>query len=137
MADDLLGFIPAEDEVKVGKEAPSKTYHINFEKGRIIGTVDDIEAVRQAIVKSLITPRFKCMIYNDEYGSEIQDDILNKNADNTYLATVIPDYVKEALSNDKRILEIGDFNISVKDNSAFVTFTAHTVFGDVKISEEV
>lgn len=137
MADDLLDFIPDDDELETEEEIPSKTYAIDFDNGRIVGNIDDIEAVRQAILKAIITPRFKCMIYDDDYGSEIQEDILNKGADSNYLMTVIPDYVKEALSIDERVLDVGDFDIQVYDGYATVEFTAHTVFGDIQISEEV
>ncbi len=137
MADDLLDFIPDEDDIDTEEETPSKTYAIDFDNGRIIGNADGLEAVKQAIIKAIITPRFKCMIYDDDYGSEIQEDILNKSAESTYLTTVIPDYVKEALSIDERILGVGEFDISIKDDSAVVQFTAQTVFGDIQITEEV
>ena len=54
--------------VKEAEEKPSLTYRLDLDKGRIVGKVDGMEAVRQAIKKAIITPRFKCLIYDNEYG---------------------------------------------------------------------
>ena len=54
-------FIPIPvTEVTEAQEKPSLTYKLDLDKGRIVGTVDGLEAVNQAIRKAIITPRFKC-----------------------------------------------------------------------------
>lgn len=134
--EDLLTEIPADD-INEEYEIPSKTYSIDFENGRILGKIDDIEAVKQAIGKAIITPRFKCLIYDDEYGSEIKEDVISKDSSEAYLQTVIPDYITDALLPDERIIDVGDFDITIKEDSAYIHFTAHTVFGDIEIEEVV
>ena len=59
-------------QVEEAAEPPSKTYRLDLEEGRILGMVDGQEAVRQAIHKAIITPRWKCLIYDNQYGSEIE-----------------------------------------------------------------
>ena len=55
-------------------ELPSKTYKLNtnvnnqIEATRIIGFVDNLDAVRQAIYHILMTERYAYLIYDDNYG---------------------------------------------------------------------
>ena len=137
MDEDLLGYVPNDDDLEDEEFIPSKTYAIDFENGRIAGSIDGIEAVKQAIIKAIITPRFKCLIYTDEYGSEIQEDVIAESADIDYLEAVIPDYIQEALSDDDRILEVGDFEVEIIDDSAYIKFIADTVYGEIEIKEVV
>ena len=64
-------FIPIPIQtITEAEERPSKTYKLDLKAGRIVGYVDELEAVNQAILKAIITPRFKCLIYDNQYGSE-------------------------------------------------------------------
>lgn len=134
--DDLLTEIPTDD-IENEYEIPTKTYAIDFERGRIGGTVDGVEAVKQAIIKAVITPRFKCLIYNDQYGSEIKEDVIEENSSEAYLQTVIPDYIGDALLPDERIIDVGDFNIVLEEDKAHISFIAYTIYGDIQIEEVV
>ena len=70
-------FIPIPiDTVTEAEEQPSLTYRLDLEAGRIVGRVDKLEAVNQAIRKAIITPRFKCLIYDNQYGSEVEEAII-------------------------------------------------------------
>lgn len=47
-------FIPIPiDEVTEAEEQPSLTYRLDLDNGRIVGKVDGLEAVNQAIRKAL------------------------------------------------------------------------------------
>lgn len=134
--DDLLTEIP-NDDIENEYEIPTKTYAIDFETGRIGGIIDGIDAVKQAIIKAVITPRFKCLIYDDQYGSEIKEDVIGENSSEAYLQTVIPEYINDALLPDERIIDVGDFNIIIEKDNAMISFTAHTIYGDIQIEEVV
>lgn len=134
--DDLLTEIPTDD-IESEYEIPTKTYAIDFERGRIGGTVDGVDAVKQAIIKAVITPRFKCLIYDDQYGSEIKEDVIEESSSEAYLQTVIPDYIDDALLPDERIINVGDFDIVLEEDKAHICFTAHTIYGDIQIEEVV
>lgn len=133
--DDFLTVIP-DDEIEEENE-PSKTYYLDFEHGRILGNIDGREAMQQAILKALITPRFKCMIYTDQYGSEIKEDMMAGNASDAYFTTVIPDYIKDALLPDERVLDVGDISVIIQDDSAHISLTVQTIFGDIDIEEVI
>lgn len=128
--------IPISD-VEEAAEAPSKTYRLDLDKGRIVGMIDGQEAVQQAIRKAIITPRFKCLIYDNQYGSEIEDAIIAKDASQDYIEAVIEGFVRDALKPDTRILDISDFRVTFSENAAYINFTASTIFGETEISEVI
>jgi hypothetical protein len=131
-------FIPLPvAEVEEKKEAPSLSYRLDLDRGRIIGTVDGLEAVNQAIRKAIITPRFKCLIYDNQYGSEIEEAITTNDATQEYVETAIEGFVADALKPDTRILRVYDFSVEFKDDGAYIYFKADTIFGETAIEEVI
>lgn len=127
----------AINEVTEAEEKPSLTYKLDLDKGRILGKVDGLEAVNQAIRKAIITPRFKCLIYDNQYGSEIQYSVLAKDATPEFIEAVIPGFVKDALKPDTRILEVYDFEFEYIGDGAFIHFKADTIFGETTFEEVI
>lgn len=131
-------FIPIPISAVVEEpEKPSKTYAIDLDRGRIVGHVDGIGAVQQAIRKALITPRFKCLVYDNQYGSEIKDLIITKDATRELIETELPRLVEDALLPDTRILGVRDFSFSFEDEKAYIKFTADTIYGQTAIEEVI
>ena len=95
--------------VTEAEEQPSLTYRLDLDNGRIVGFVDGLEAVKQAIRKAIITPRFKCLIYDNQYGSEIEETVISKEATTEYIEAVTEGFIRDALRPDTRILSIHDF----------------------------
>lgn len=50
-------------EVQTAAEAPTRTFKIDFDAGRVGGFCDETEAMKQAIYKILQTERFEYLIY--------------------------------------------------------------------------
>lgn len=125
------------ETVEEAQEAPSKTYRLDLDRGRIVGTIDGIEAVRQAIQKAMITPRFKCLIYDNQYGSEIEETIVAKDADEDYVRATAEGFIRDALLPDSRIIDISDFEFDFIGDSAHIKFTAETIFGQTDIEEDI
>lgn len=131
-------FIPIGiSEISTAEEMPSKTYKLDLDKGRIMGFADGQEAVRQAIRKALITPRFKCLIYDNQYGSEIEEAVTANDATREYIRSVIPGFVEDCLKPDSRILGVSNFKFEFRDDGAYISFDADTIFGKVSIEEVV
>ena len=124
--------IPIET-VTEAPEKPSLTYRLDIDNGRIVGKIDGIEAVNQAIRKAIITPRFKCLIYDNQYGSEIEEAVITKNATRNYIEAAIEGFIKDALLPDTRILSLYDFKITFQEDSACIFFKADTVFGETEM----
>lgn len=126
-----------EDDEEDEEEETSRTYKLDLDAGRIMGFVDDIDAVEQAIRKAIATPRFDCLIYDDQYGSETACADMAVGATEEYRRSAIEGFIRDALSQDTRILEIGDFEIEFVDDEAYVSFSVSTIFGEIKLDKEV
>ena len=111
---------------------PSYTYYIDFDRNRIIGTVDDIEAVKQAIYLILQTERYESLIYNFYYGTEF-DSLIGKSRE--LITSELERRIREALLEDDRIVRVTDFTIEFTSDKAIVEFTINTIFGDIESIE--
>lgn len=120
-----------EDE----QEKSSKTYKLDLDTGRIAGVTDGIEAVQQAIRKALLTPRFKCLIYDNQYGEDLRESF--RNATREYIETAAKELIWDALKPDTRILNVIDFKVSFKDDACYISFTAETIFGTTEVEVSV
>lgn len=124
--------------VQEAAELPTKTYRLDLDKGRILGFVDKKEAVRQAIRKAIITPRWKCLIYDNQYGSEVEAaTIQNRTATPEYIEAVVPEFVRDALRPDSRITGANNFKLAFEDDKVFISFDADTIYGTVRIDEVI
>lgn len=131
-------FIPIPVEtVSEAEELPSKTYRLDLDKGRIVGKIDGLEAVNQAIRKAIITPRFKCLIYDSQYGSELENAIITKDATREYIRATAARFIKDALLPDTRILSVYDVEVEFNGDGAYFRFRADTIFGDTEIEEVI
>lgn len=131
-------FIPLPiSEVTEAEEKPSLTYKLDLDKGRIVGKIDGLEAVNQAIRKAIITPRFKCLIYDNQYGSEVQEAVIAQDATPELTEAVIPGFVKDALKPDTRILKVYDFAFAFMSDGAHIFFRADTIFGETEFEEVI
>ena len=131
---------------------PSKTYKLNldvatptnqinsnlsnnFAVDRIIGYVDNLEAVKQAIYHILMTERYAYLIYSRNYGVELEQYI-GKDLD--YIEATIEDTLSEALMYDLRITNVQVNNIEKVDNDkVLINFTANTIYGDLVLEVDI
>lgn len=111
-------FVPIPiSGIEEEKEQPSLTYKLDLDTGRIVGKVDGLEAVNQFILKALLTPRFHCLVYDNQYGSEIKDTVTDENATEELIRAEIPRLVEDALLCDGRILKVYDFEFEFNEDS--------------------
>ncbi|MDR1408861.1 MAG: DUF2634 domain-containing protein [Oscillospiraceae bacterium] len=125
------------DVVEEGIELPSHTYALDLDAGRIAGFVDEVEAVKQSIRSTLLTPRFECLIYDDQYGSELKTLLTGKDSTLELIEDVLPRLIEEALSTDARILGVSNFAFEFQEESMFVSFSVSTVFGEITMAEVI
>lgn len=113
---------------------PSKTFYIDFERGRMVSFVDGQEAVKQAIFLMLNIERYDHLIFSWNTGVEFKDLIGKPTA---YVASEVQRRITECLLQDDRITDITDFEVTTSKNKVHVTCTAHTIFGEVQLEREV
>ena len=129
-------FIPIPVEtVEEAEEQPSLTYRLDLDAGRIVGKVDGLTAVNQAIRKAIITPRFKCLIYDNQYGSEVEAAFVEKSASREYIEAACEGFIEDCLKPDTRVLSVYDFEFEFEEDKAYIRFKADTIFGETEIEE--
>ena len=79
---------------------PTKTYALDFEHKRIVGDVDGLAAMVQAVRKIITTERYSERIYSGDYGGEIEGLIGQALP---YVKAKIRMLLEEAFSADRRI----------------------------------
>ena len=124
------------------QEKPSRTYRIDWDKGRIIGFVDGREAMNPFIKKAILTPRFRCLLYSNQYGSEIIDTLMDKGVTREYIEAEMFFLVTDALIHDPRVLRVYNVGIEFKDtypmqDSCVIAFDVDTIYGEIPIKEVV
>ena len=116
------------------KTQPTKNYRMYLEQDIINGYCDGLEAMRQVIYKILNTERYQYIIYSWNYGIELLD-LYGEPV--TYVCPEAQRRITEALVQDDRIESVDNFEFDTsKKGTVKVTFTVHTIFGNVE-SEKV
>lgn len=103
------------------------SYRLDFDRRRLVGTVDGIHATAQAIQKCILTEQGVHPIYTD-YGVKTED-LIGRDAE--YVFAVLQKRIRAALVRDNRVLGVTDFTVAVSGHVMTVGFTAKTVYGDI------
>ncbi len=111
---------------------PSRTWLLDFERGRAATMIDNLDAVRQAAYKALQTERFVHLIYNGDYGHELTG-LTGKSAG--IVESELRRRIREALLQDDRITDVVNFVVTASGDSSTATFTVISTFGSFQ--EEV
>ena len=112
----------------------TKTYKLNIENNVINGFCDGIESMTQVIYKILNTERYKYIIYSWNYGIELLD-LFGEPID--YAVSELKRRITEALLQDDRITSVDEFECENDRRSVHLTFTVHTIFGDIQTEKVV
>lgn len=115
-------------------EVPSKTFFIDFINNKVVGTVDGIEAVKQAIFLILNTERYENMVYDWDYGFETQDII---GMPIGYIYPELKRRIEEALTQDDRIESVEAFDFEKSGAIVTVSFTVISKQGIFQTETEV
>lgn len=113
---------------------PSKTYKLNFEKNRIDGSTDDLDAIKQSIYLILSTERYQHIIYSWDYGVELLD-LIGKPM--PYVMSELPRRIKDALIQDDRISDVIDFEFKPNGKQLYTKFTVVSNVGNISTELEV
>lgn len=122
-------------DIEEYESPPSLTYRLDFTNRRIIGKVDDKEAVMQFIKKVLDTSKYAYEIYDWYYGNELLA-LVGMSYD--YIVVEAPRIIEEALLVDDRITYIDQWSFKkVAVDAMEISFLVHTIYGNIKYTEEV
>lgn len=128
-----LNNINIENGIEIVKQ-PSLTYKIKLNRNKIEQYINGKEAVKQSIYKILMTQRYKYLIYDWNYGIELED-LFGKHK--TYVYAELQRRIEDALSADDRIENVYNFKFDETNNndktSVYVEFSVSTIFGKINI----
>ena len=113
---------------------PSLSWLINKETNRIEGTVDGLQAVRQAAEIILNVERYRWQIYRPYSGMEWAGLI---GQDSGYVGAELQRRLVDALTVDDRITGISDYQYTVDGQKLRATFRVDTVYGSYNSEQEV
>lgn len=113
---------------------PSLSWLINKETNRIEGTVDGLQAVRQAAEIILNVERYRWQIYRPYSGMEWKGLI---GQDSGYVGAELQRRLVDALTVDDRITGISDYKYTVDGQKLRATFRVDTVYGSYNSEQEV
>lgn len=131
--DEILGEGEPEDDEET--LAVSQTYRLDFATGKISsGFIDEEEALRQYIVKALMTPRDEYAIYTEDYGSELEELIAEQEGPD-YILAEAPRIIADALENDDRVVSVDDVVVTLEGDLLTANITVSSIYGE--ITEEV
>lgn len=102
---------------------PGLTYEFDFDTGRFTGRmIDEEEAVKQFILKTIFTARFRYLIYDDDYGCEIEN-LIEEDLPFEYVESEVVRVLTEAIIYDDRVDNIHTFSVFQQFDRLYVTFT--------------
>nr|DAW70389.1 MAG TPA: Protein of unknown function (DUF2634) [Caudoviricetes sp.] len=131
----MIPKIKTSADIKV-KELPTKTHRMELYEGNyILGFVDSLKAMEQAIYKILRTERYKYIIYSWIYGIELED-LFGMPVE--YCVVELERRISEALLQDNRITAVNGFEFDTESERGTVLvkkFVAETVFGEIQIND--
>lgn len=114
---------------------PSKTWIIDRDAMQVSRMDEGLESVRQAVEIALNVERYRWTIYDANFGSEL-DGLAGE--DEAYIIAELPRMVEDALSPDSRVIAVDNYVFTRLDSTSMrVTFTVHTVYGDIQEGVEV
>jgi phage baseplate assembly protein W len=113
-------------------EQPTKTYVLDFDSGDVTSSfIDGTEAVKQAVQKSILSARSRFLIYDDEYGCEL-DELIGEEISAELLEAEINRVITEALLVDDRITDVTDIIAVRTGDQLYITISVSTVYGEVE-----
>lgn len=135
MIPDSRDFFAQDENIENFQILPTKTYRIDTDNKRIIGLIEDEEAIMQFIRKVLRTDKYAYEIYDWYYGNELHK-LVGQPYD--YVVTRIPAIFREALLVDDRIIDVRDFTFNRSQlDAVVVSCQVDTVYGAIKYEQEV
>lgn len=114
---------------------PTKTYRLDFLNRRIVGDVDELAAMVQAVRKALTTARYAERIYSGDFGGELQK-LIGRGM--PYVQSVLLLTLEDALSADTRIKGVKNLDITQTATDCLeVSAEILTEYGEIYVTHEI
>ena len=111
-----------------------KEYELDFAAGQLTGKVlEGKEALKVWIYKTLLTKRYKHIIYSWDYGQDLEE-IIGQGYEKGLIRSEVERRIKNCLLVHPHIKECKNFDIKLQQDQLHVDFTVNTTYGEVNIN---
>ena len=132
MDEEEIIVVPFTEDELDESNSIHRTYRMDFNKKRIVGMIDGLEAAQQSIFKAMQTRRFAYQIYDDQYGCDIFNKIGNTDLTEDYLDSDIPAMIEDTLVPDDMVEGVGEIVFEmISHDSVRIEVYIKTIFGDI------
>ena len=132
---ELLPTFDAYADDELIADTSGNIVHMIKDTSTLAGTINDINAVKQACFCILATEQDIHKIYDSNYGLQTFDLI---GKDYSYIASELKRRIREALMQDDRINDVRDFVIErVKKDGIHLSFVVECNYGDTSMDKTV
>ena len=123
------------DEEQVGiRTTVHREYEIDFESAELTGKVlEGKKALKVWIYKTLLTKRYKYLIYSWDYGQDLEE-IIGQGYEKGFIQSEVERRIKDCLTIHPHIKDCTHFNIQLHEDQLQVQFTTITTYGEVTIN---
>ena len=130
----LFPFMRSVEEQDIAATKIYKEYEFNFETGKLTGKVlEGKEALKMWIYKTLLTKRYKHIIYSWDYGQDLEE-IIGQGYEKGLIKSEVERRIKDCLLIHPHIKECNNFNIRLQQDQLQVDFIVNTIYGEVDIN---
>lgn len=116
------------------RQQPSLTWKVDLDKGKVVGMIDGLEAIKQTVFFILQTERFRYLIYSFDYGHEL-NQLVGRNP--SYVESELNRLINEALTQDDRIDSVDILSVNMRGDSALVRIRVNANVGTFEQEVEV
>lgn len=111
-----------------------KEYELDFAAGQLTGKVlEGKEALKVWIYKTLLTKRYKHIIYSWDYGQDLEE-LIGQGYEKGLIRSEVERRIKDCLLIHPHIKECNNFNIRLQQDQLHVDFTVNTIYGEEDIN---
>jgi len=117
------------------QEQSTFTYAMDMKNLHIRGNTDGLEAMKQAVYKTVFTERYEYIIYSGNYGVQLMDLF---GMPKTFVIPEIKRRITDALLWDNRITRVDNWVFNSPKRGVIVAdFRVVTIYGNIVIQKEV
>ena len=130
----LFLFMKKVEEPTLTTPNTYQEYDFEFETGKLTGKIlEGKEALQVWIYKTLLTKRYKHIIYSWDYGQDLEE-IIGQGYEKGLIKSEVERRIKDCLLIHPHIKECNNFNIRLQQDQLQVDFIVNTIYGEVDIN---
>lgn len=130
----LFPFMNKREESLLTTPTLHKEYDFDFATGQLTGkTLEGKEALKVWIYKTLLTKRYRYLIYSWDYGQDLEE-IIGQDYEKGLIVSEVERRIKDCLLINDKIKSCTNFNIQLSNDQLNVEFKVNTIYGEVDIN---